>query len=127
MLTRQDAFDTALAGIRQQGRPSFGPKGFCAYRGEGGCRCAIGWLIPDDRYDPELETKLANHYLVMQALDADQMEYAFFSDMQRFLHDFPSREDVFYEPKLFLGKMEASARRFAILYDLIYTAPELVA
>ena len=27
----------------------------CAYRGGDGCRCAAGWLIPDDLYDSEFE------------------------------------------------------------------------
>jgi hypothetical protein len=28
----------------------------CRYRGDEGCKCAIGHLIPDDKYDPAMET-----------------------------------------------------------------------
>ncbi len=27
----------------------------CAYRGDNGCKCAAGCLIPDDMYDPDFE------------------------------------------------------------------------
>lgn len=29
----------------------------CQYRGEDGAKCAVGWLIPDDLYDPHMEGK----------------------------------------------------------------------
>lgn len=40
----------------------------CAYRGDEGRKCAIGCLIDDDRYTPELETRGAGHPLVEDAL-----------------------------------------------------------
>jgi hypothetical protein len=27
----------------------------CVYRGANGCKCAVGCLIPDDKYSPDLE------------------------------------------------------------------------
>lgn len=29
----------------------------CLYRGPDGTRCAIGWLIPEDKYSPDIEGK----------------------------------------------------------------------
>ncbi len=29
--------------------------GLCVYRFDDGCRCAAGWLIPDNKYSPDLE------------------------------------------------------------------------
>lgn len=29
----------------------------CQYRGEDGAKCAVGWLIPDDLYNPHMEGK----------------------------------------------------------------------
>lgn len=32
-------------------------RNLCSYRGEGGKKCAAGVLIPDELYDPSMETK----------------------------------------------------------------------
>lgn len=50
----QEAFDKSVRGILAQGRKSY-ETGGCAYRGEDGCKCAIGQLIPDEEYDPLFE------------------------------------------------------------------------
>jgi hypothetical protein len=42
------------------------PKEFtsgCAYRGEKGRMCAVGCLIPDELYDPQMENKTSSHVL----------------------------------------------------------------
>lgn len=50
--TLQEAFDTAYLGVLRQGRPSralplrSGP--LCLYRGPGGLKCAMGFLIDDE-------------------------------------------------------------------------------
>lgn len=56
----QEWFDTAARGIISQGKPSMGRDPItenekCVYRSSDGCKCAIGWLIPDDKYDPSFE------------------------------------------------------------------------
>lgn len=56
-MTRQEMFDTAVRGVISQGAPSVDRFGGCLYRGPNGLRCAAGWLIPDDKYSPELESK----------------------------------------------------------------------
>lgn len=39
-----------------QGKPAWNPKQeYCAYRAPDGTRCAIGAMIPDALYDPEIE------------------------------------------------------------------------
>jgi hypothetical protein len=53
-LTAQEIFDKVATHLLRQGRRSVGGDG-CAYRGEGGSKCAAGILIPDDAYDPEFE------------------------------------------------------------------------
>ena len=35
----------------------------CAYRGDEGRKCAVGHLIPDDRYVPEMEAKSVSNLL----------------------------------------------------------------
>lgn len=60
-MTRQEIFDTVVINLRKQGRVSEGrvndSEGVtCLYRNkENGCRCAAGWLIPDEDYDPSFE------------------------------------------------------------------------
>ena len=59
--TAQQVFDQVVAHLRKQGERSYAPlKGNelarrCAYRGEGGLKCAAGCFIADDEYDPEME------------------------------------------------------------------------
>lgn len=54
---KQALFDRAVKGLASQGfEPSFLPGGdTCAYRGEDGKRCAVGHLMPDEAYRPEME------------------------------------------------------------------------
>lgn len=58
MLDRQEVFNTVYTKLREQGKRSIvleGTRQRCMYRGEGGTRCAIGHLIPDELYSEELE------------------------------------------------------------------------
>lgn len=63
-LSKQEIFDISYKGLASQGfeqslrcniygtndnEPNY------AYRGDGGRKCAIGWLIPDEEYDPRIE------------------------------------------------------------------------
>lgn len=55
-MTGQEIFDSVLAHLRRQGQASLSACGKCAYRGEGGTACAVGCLIPDELYDPRIES-----------------------------------------------------------------------
>lgn len=57
-LTPQEAFDTVARHLFAQGRLAlrdFGGEEGCVYRGDDGCKCAVGILIPDELYDPKME------------------------------------------------------------------------
>jgi hypothetical protein len=60
-MTAQEIFDKVLAHLRTQGEPALDYLGTCAYRGRlnettgKSPMCAIGCLIPDDKYDPTME------------------------------------------------------------------------
>ena len=55
-LNRQAAFDTAYLGLREQGfAPSVLTDDLCAYRGQAGMKCALGFLIPDEKYEAYVE------------------------------------------------------------------------
>jgi hypothetical protein len=60
MTTNQETFDTVVTHLRAQGERAMGldpatQVPACFYRAPDGKRCAAGWLIPDDRYDPAFE------------------------------------------------------------------------
>lgn len=62
-MTEQEAFDIVVKHLFEQKRPSMScARGrlempICAYRGVEGRKCAIGALISDEEYSPELEDK----------------------------------------------------------------------
>lgn len=54
-MNKQEIFDTVYEALMKQGKASI-RNGICQYRGPGGTKCAIGHLIPDDLYDPSIES-----------------------------------------------------------------------
>lgn len=97
-LKRQEIFNTVYTGLRAQGfEPSIVMDDACAYRGQEGRKCAIGFLIPDDRYSEDLEG--CNPWTLESAgyfsskfgkIDADpekKAEDVFFLNQLQSLHD----------------------------------------
>jgi hypothetical protein len=41
--------------LLEQGKRSIGEYGNCLYRGEDNCKCGVGHLIPDSRYNPKFD------------------------------------------------------------------------
>lgn len=54
-MTNQEVYTKVRTHLLKQGRKSLGVFGGCTYRGNGGCKCAIGCLIPDTNYKYDLE------------------------------------------------------------------------
>ena len=84
----QTWFDTAARGLLAQGQRSR-KLGFCAYRGDDGKKCAIGFLIPDDRYEVgmELDGSVRINERVRRVLDiTSERESAFLNHLQ-VIHD----------------------------------------
>lgn len=54
-MDRQEAFDKIVAHLRHQKMRSIGPDGYCLYRGPNNTKCAVGALIEDCDYDPDME------------------------------------------------------------------------
>lgn len=54
-----DLFKAAWLGLKAQGfvRSMSKDFGHCRYRGDGGCKCAIGHFIPDEAYSEDMECK----------------------------------------------------------------------
>lgn len=57
-MTPQETFDRVVTHLRKQGRKSVDPSTHrCMYRGPDGLKCAVGALIPDEKYSAVFETK----------------------------------------------------------------------
>lgn len=54
-LTLRQIFDTVKTHLLTQRVRALDSDGMCLYRGEGGKRCAVGCLIPDEAYSESLE------------------------------------------------------------------------
>jgi hypothetical protein len=111
-MNRQQLFNTVLDHLRAQGRRSIGADGQCRYRGNAGCKCAIGILIPDDRYSPELEGRGAFCIAVRDAagLNCPASSLDFLMQLQQ-LHD--KLPDYGFMPAL-----ESAAVQFAYRWEL---------
>lgn len=87
--TAQQVFDQVVAHLKKQGRQStLAGIGQCAYRGEGGLKCAAGCLIADSEYDFDMDN--ADHdtnwmWMVSQGY-ASQYHATLISDLQG-IHD----------------------------------------
>lgn len=54
-MTEQDIFDIVYPAMIKQGKPAIDEKGNCKYRAPDGSKCAVGHLLEDDEYNPEIE------------------------------------------------------------------------
>lgn len=119
-MNRQEVFDTILAHLRQQGRAATDEVGDCMYRAPGGLKCAVGVLIPDENYHPELENQSANATIVRDALPfpVTDGDAAFLSEIQRDLHD--NLDDLRGDD--FRHMLEIRARHIARTNGLEYKA-----
>lgn len=94
MFDRQKAFTDAVAGIwSQQAMAKPDPmRAGCSYRDPRGNKCAVGWLIPDENYSPDLEGCYARNQMILRAIDPKygtilNDDANFLRDMQARIHD----------------------------------------
>ncbi len=95
-LTKQKA--RAVADVANTtGDPMGEPVSRCRYRGENGTMCAVGCLIPDERYRPEIEGYSAGHGNIMVAIFGheahDAMSDDFLNRLERLLRDWQHYHD----------------------------------
>lgn len=88
--TRQEIFDIAYRGLASQGfEKSVDGAGWyplCRYRGYNGRRCAIGWCIPDEKYNGDIEGTAADGDQVRRAAGIRKRDIKFAKDLQG-IHD----------------------------------------
>ena len=136
LISKQEAFDTAVRGIHAQGGPAMDGHR-CMYRAPDGKKCAFGLLIPDELYDPkmDLDSQAASKVLSLfphvralftrtkpKAQSYDPTE-VFFTALQS-CHDNAAREELYgvardggNAPSFAVG-FAKYLRHFAARYDL---------
>jgi hypothetical protein len=134
MFDKQAALRDAADGIRGQGGPSVLHGTIrCRYRDAAGNRCAVGWLIPDDQYDPRIEENnvVVDDDVVADRLDSKygsvedgmlQQNLVFLTDLQ-FCHDDAVNHTYVgvYVPldnRKFMKRFEKNVRALAKKYGL---------
>lgn len=99
-MNRQEVYNTVRTHLMSMTEPSMSEAaGGCAYRGNDGCKCAIGILIKDEFYRPDMEGYGLHTHRVIEALTksgvdiADPEDNIFLRKLQR-IHDahFDERE-----------------------------------
>lgn len=80
MITKQEIFDTVVRHLWAQGEQAI-DRGVCQYRAPGGLKCAVGILIPDDKYDPKMDGSMILRE-VMFRVELGQEHFGFLSELQ---------------------------------------------
>lgn len=70
-MTRQETFDKVAQHLLRQNARAMGPGAIgpqCVYRAPDGKKCAVGCLIPDDKYNPSMEGRSLVMHGPLQAI-----------------------------------------------------------
>lgn len=110
----QEIFDAAYRGLAAQGfmQSKASDENGCAYRGDGGKKCAVGHLIPDDKYKEELEGCAADDANVMVAAGLSSSYGKLALDIQG-AHDGPDQK-FYVSPDQMKDRLAAVAARHSL-------------
>ena len=104
--TKQEIFDAAVRGLASQGwQRSMSRDGRCMYRGAFGRRCAVGWCIDEDEYNPEMEgSSVSDFFDVTECLRV------------RFLDTVQNAHDCHAKTQDMLSEFIAVSQRFKLTW-----------
>ena len=105
-MTKQEMYDKVKAHLLTQGAKSSIPGIDCAYRGEHGRKCAIGVLIPDEVYSPEMEGRTVG--LLSIVYPNIELKYLEIEGTIRFANKLQQIHD-FYSPCVWENKLHELA------------------
>lgn len=102
----QEIFSKVRKGLLNQMEKSLDDGGDCVYRNDRNLKCAVGHLIPDEFYDPEIEgigiASIQTLYdfseskpllkKILDRLKISSVSYELLRDLQ-YLHDYRSPDD----------------------------------
>jgi hypothetical protein len=115
-MTNQEIFDFVVRALLKQGRPAYDGNQ-CRYRTSDGRKCAIGHLIPDEKYTPAMESYSPTREVVYKGLpfEASGILQVFLKDLQ-FTHDSPACRGL--DGPRWVEAFAEEAREFAIKNNL---------
>jgi len=111
-MDKQEVFDKVATHLLTQMVRSADEDG-CLYRGPNGLKCAIGCLIPDDKYDSGMEGLAAVSILVDKALPISIPDEEAFNSWSEYLRVFQQIHDHFH-PAYWFSDLE----ELALIYQL---------
>lgn len=113
--TAQELFNKAYLGVIKQGKPSRSDNGYCVFRGKDNCKCAVGHLIPDNKYKLGMEIVSFHDFLEFD----DDEAYKAASALQIF-HDTTANNKgiLFADNDKWLENFKASAKEYAKKHNL---------
>lgn len=115
--TAQQVFDHVAAHLLAQNTQSRIANGACAYRGEGGLKCAAGCLISDEEYsNGNFERKEGRRWTqLLDGADVPQAHYRLINDLQG-VHDS-------YDPEAWARQLNIVARHNHLNHNVTETQP----
>lgn len=113
-MNNQEAFDLMVNHLITQGRPAVDDKGQCLYRGPNNTKCAVGILIPADKYTPALENLNPYQLVELHGLNFGEVETGFLFEAQNRLHDSPAGEPL----ENFVAEVKDNAQALARKWKL---------
>lgn len=110
--TRQEIFDIVARHLLTQKEKSTNTIGsFCMYRGIRGLKCAIGALIPDEKYSPAFESCMVEEPEVCEAAGISYEDVSFARGIQC-VHDL-------CEPAYWFTELLRFAHRYSLSADVL--------
>lgn len=109
-MRRQEIFDAAYKGLASQGFVRSLADVGCAYRGAEGRRCAIGFLITDEKYSPGLEGLTPSDVAVRRAANINDDDCEFAEELQE-AHGGPDGDAEEDTPEEMKARLHAFAGR----------------
>lgn len=112
LLNKQQVFDIVVNHLLTQNKRCATDRNECRYRKPDGTKCAIGSLIPDEKYNPEIEgsrvTNINGYYL-------DHLDFSD-ENMMRLLEQFQGVHDT-TKSEFWAENLKILAKQFNLTYN----------
>ncbi len=116
-MTDQETFDKVVKHLFTQGRRSTAPdNGACMYRSADGLKCAIGVLIPDEKYDPSFEGMPITRLGWLPNFEVPIRNLGLLDSLQR-VHDEPQSWNERGPTDYMVSKLKGIAEDFKLEYN----------
>lgn len=112
-MDKQEMLNTVVPFLIRQGKPSMNTKMKCMYRGPDGTKCAIGCMIPDDKYNPSFDICKPLALIMKQMPEVLGDDIIFLRSVQK-CHD---EAGVHYFVPVMLGLFKELAEDYRLVWN----------